>query len=225
MRRFQDKAKELTAKKERERENSKKTLGALGGLTLSIKKAMSDEGKLFGSVTTKELEAEFNKKGVQVDRRQIVLGSQIRMAGQYQILVKLVGGMKAMVALDIESDDPKKAAAMKALKEALAQAEIDRKIQDKAAEVAALAAAPVASCDRGRRRRQKLPLRPKLLLKKRKLRKRSPLKKKPTDLATLPSRMSKPLSERMAAFFLFQIFNAHRKIYFLLATALPRKLS
>jgi large subunit ribosomal protein L9 len=117
LRRFQDKQKELTAKKERERENSKKTLTALQSVKLVIKKSMSDEGKLFGSVTTKDLEAEFAQKQIIIDRRQIVLGQQIKMAGEYKIMVKLVGGMKAMVPIEIESDDPKKAATMKALKE------------------------------------------------------------------------------------------------------------
>jgi large subunit ribosomal protein L9 len=108
LRRFEDKAKEITAKKERERENSKKTLSSLENVEIILKRRVSDDGKLFGSITTKELENEFSQRGVQIDRRQIVLGSPIKMKGDYSILVKLVGGMKANVPLKVISDAPPK---------------------------------------------------------------------------------------------------------------------
>lgn len=108
VKRFLDKTKEIEAKKTAERESSKKTLGILEGLKIKIVKKVSDEGKLFGSITTKDLEEEFSRLGAKVDRRQIVLGRQIKMVGEYQILVKLVGGMKANVPLTIEAEAKKK---------------------------------------------------------------------------------------------------------------------
>jgi len=111
VRKFEDKVKELTVKKETERENSKKTMGVLEKIEITIKKRVAEDGKLFGSVTTKELEAELAAKGATVDRRQIVIGQPIKMAGEYQILVKLVGGMKAHIPLKVVSDAPPKDAA------------------------------------------------------------------------------------------------------------------
>jgi large subunit ribosomal protein L9 len=108
IKRYADKVKELEAKKGLERDNSKKTLSVLENLTLTVKKKVSEEGKLFGSITTKELEEAFKNSGANVDRRQIVLGKQIKMVGDYTILVKLVGGMKATVPLVVVSDAPKK---------------------------------------------------------------------------------------------------------------------
>jgi len=108
IKRFEDMSKKLTVKKEAERENSKKTLGALENLSVSIKKKVSEEGKLFGAVTTKDIEHELAKMGVVVDRRQIVLGRQIKMAGEYSILIKLVGGLRANVPLKVISEAPPK---------------------------------------------------------------------------------------------------------------------
>jgi len=108
LRLFADKAKELAAKKEKERDNSKKTLAALEKVEIVLKRKVSEEGKLFGSITTKELEAEFLKLGAKVDRRQIVMGRQIKMMGDYTILVKLVGGLKTQVPLKILSETPLK---------------------------------------------------------------------------------------------------------------------
>ena len=108
VRKFADKAKELAARKEKERDNSKKILAALENVEITLKKRVSEDGKLFGSVTTKELEAEFHTRGAQVDRRQIVIGQPIKMAGEYSILVKLVGGMKASIPLKVVSEAPPK---------------------------------------------------------------------------------------------------------------------
>lgn len=106
---FLDKAKELDAKKAKERDNSKKTVEALEKITLTLKKKVSEDGKLYGAVTTKELEELLLAQGAQVDRRQIVLGRQIKMMGEYSILVKLVGGLKTNVTLNVVSDAPVKA--------------------------------------------------------------------------------------------------------------------
>ena len=108
VRKFEDKVKELTVKKETERENSKKTMGVLEKIEITIKKRVAEDGKLFGSVTTKELEAELAAKGATVDRRQIVIGQPIKMAGEYSILVKLVGGMKTHITLKVVSEAPPK---------------------------------------------------------------------------------------------------------------------
>jgi large subunit ribosomal protein L9 len=106
---FQDKAKELEAKKLKERDNAKRIVESLEKVSITLKRKVSDDGKLFGSVTTKELESEFARLGTPVDRRQIVLGAQIKMAGDYSILIKLVGGLRAHVPLKILSDAPPKA--------------------------------------------------------------------------------------------------------------------
>ena len=60
VKRFQDKAKELTQKKTSERENSKKVAETLASIQLTLKKKVSEDGKLFGSVTTKDIEAELH---------------------------------------------------------------------------------------------------------------------------------------------------------------------
>jgi large subunit ribosomal protein L9 len=108
VRRYEDKAKELATKKEKERENSKKTLASLEKLSVTIKKKMAEDGKLYGAVTTKEIEEQLQSKGAFVDRRQIVLGRQIKMSGDYPILIKLVGGLKTTIQLSVVSDAPLK---------------------------------------------------------------------------------------------------------------------
>ncbi|MEZ4814010.1 MAG: 50S ribosomal protein L9 [Bdellovibrionota bacterium] len=105
---FQDKQKEIEAKKTAVREESEKLMNALNGIDVKIVKKVGDDGKLFGSVSSKEIEEALAAASHKVDRRMIVMGQQIKMVGDYPIMIKLVGGMKAQVTLKIEAEASKK---------------------------------------------------------------------------------------------------------------------
>jgi len=107
---LQDQAKKLDAQKATDRASAQGVLKQLEGVNLKIQKKVSEDGRLYGSVTTKEVEAAFAGKKITVDRRQIVLGQAIKMTGDYSIMVKLFGGLKAMVPLRVESDGTTKLA-------------------------------------------------------------------------------------------------------------------
>jgi large subunit ribosomal protein L9 len=106
---FQDRVRKLQEKKELDRKAAKELLGQLETISLTLRKRISEDGRLYGSVTTKEIEELFAGKGAKVDRRQVVLGQQIKMAGDYNIMVKLVGGLKATVPLKVEGEVVKEA--------------------------------------------------------------------------------------------------------------------
>lgn len=110
MRMVTDQAKAFETKKLQERDNSKQLLEKLNSLSggVTISKKVSDDGRLYGSVTAKDIEEALGKAGALVDRRMIVLGQQIKMAGEYKVLVRLVGGLKTQIPLNIVSDAPKK---------------------------------------------------------------------------------------------------------------------
>ena len=103
---FEDKAKEITKKREGERDKALKTKDVLAGLSLYLKVQTSEEGKLYGSISTRELQEELAKKGADLDKRQIVIKKPIKMVGDYTILVRLVGGIKVDIPLKIDSTTP-----------------------------------------------------------------------------------------------------------------------
>jgi large subunit ribosomal protein L9 len=105
-----DRAKAIEAQRATERDGAKKLLSQLEGLSIKIVKKVSEDGRLYGAVTTKEIEAAFLAAGAQVDRRQVVMGQQIKSAGEFNILVKLVGGLKASVPLKVEGENAPKGA-------------------------------------------------------------------------------------------------------------------
>ena len=57
--------------------------------SLEIVKKVGDEEKIFGSVTTAEIEAAFKEKGLDVPKRKITILSDIKKVGVYEAEVKL----------------------------------------------------------------------------------------------------------------------------------------
>ncbi len=59
-------------------------------------------GKLFGSVTAKEVSDELKKQmGVDVDKKKIALGSDIKAFGAYSAEVKLYAGVSAQIFVTV----------------------------------------------------------------------------------------------------------------------------
>ena len=73
----------------------------LESLTLSISTQVGEEGKLFGSVTAREIADLIAAQGVEIDRRTIQLGEPIKDAGSHTIVVKLHRDVVAQVKLEV----------------------------------------------------------------------------------------------------------------------------
>ncbi len=73
----------------------------LEGLKLAISVQVGEEGKLFGSVTAREIADLIVAQGVEIDRRAIQLGDPIKEAGAHTISVKLHRDVVAQVRLEV----------------------------------------------------------------------------------------------------------------------------
>lgn len=83
-------------------EEAKKAANAskklIEGKSLSIKAKAGQGGRLFGSVTAKEISAELKKQfGLNVDKRKISLDTDIKAFGTYNAEIKLYTGIVAML--------------------------------------------------------------------------------------------------------------------------------
>jgi large subunit ribosomal protein L9 len=76
----------------------------LKNTTITIARKVGETNKLFGSVTTQDIEAALAEKGVKVDRRKIVLGQPIKELGEYDVTIKLVG-VSAAIKLKVVADE------------------------------------------------------------------------------------------------------------------------
>ena len=58
-------------------------------LSCTISKPVGESGKLFGSVTSKEIEQHLNESGFQIERKNIELEEPIRNLGVYTIPIRI----------------------------------------------------------------------------------------------------------------------------------------
>jgi large subunit ribosomal protein L9 len=79
-------------------ERAEETSALLSKTVLTIQHRAGEDGKLYGSVTTKEIaEAISEARGLRIDRKKIRLEDPIREVGTYMIEVELSGGSTARI--------------------------------------------------------------------------------------------------------------------------------
>lgn len=89
--------------KEMERQAALALAKKIENKNVNLKIACGENGKIFGSVTSKEIAENLSKLiGENIDKKKIVLDSPIKMVGNYKILVKLYPEVSAKFNLIIE---------------------------------------------------------------------------------------------------------------------------
>ncbi len=69
---------------------------ALDGKSIKVFSKAGQNGKLFGSVTAKEIAAEIQKQhGCQVDKKKVEIPTDIKTFGTYEFTIKLMSGITA----------------------------------------------------------------------------------------------------------------------------------
>lgn len=80
-----------------------KAKAELEGAKFVIKAKAGESGKLFGSITAKEISAEIKRqKHFDVDKRKIVLKGDIKTLGEYEAEIKLYTAISANVTIAVE---------------------------------------------------------------------------------------------------------------------------
>ena len=78
-------------------------------LTLTLRKKMHDDGKLYGSVNSTEVAELLAKEGVAVGKSQIEFEKSIKEKGSFPVIVKLTAKLHAKCMLKVIGDDQKSA--------------------------------------------------------------------------------------------------------------------
>ena len=73
------------------------------GKTVSIKAKGGANGRLFGSITGKDISAQLKKQfNCDVDKRKLVINGDIKTFGGYQVEAKLYNGVSAKFTVMVE---------------------------------------------------------------------------------------------------------------------------
>jgi large subunit ribosomal protein L9 len=115
----------------------------VAGMQIVLKAKAGAGGKLFGSVTSRDLQAAYAEQGIALDRKAFILHSLIKHTGNFTATVRLHTDVKVDVAFKVESLDltPEERAAIAAAEAEAAAAKAANKAMEGAkAEVEAAAA-------------------------------------------------------------------------------------
>jgi large subunit ribosomal protein L9 len=87
------------AKQELEAANA--AAAQIAGASVSIARAVGEEGKMYGSVTTKDIEDAFLAAGVKLDRKKIVLTDAIKSLGSFEVPIKLHASVNGTLKVNV----------------------------------------------------------------------------------------------------------------------------
>ena len=89
-------------KKEQEKENALKIQDKLSKIMLKIKVKAGGNGKIFGSITSKEIATEIkNQYNIDIDKKKILLKESIKELGTFNIQIRLHEGIIGELKINI----------------------------------------------------------------------------------------------------------------------------
>ena len=92
---------QLTHKAEKLSKEAADVKARIEAVECSFTHKASDEGKLFGSVTSMEIAEGLASKGIEIDRRKILLDQPIKVLGVHEVEVKLNAGVNATIKINV----------------------------------------------------------------------------------------------------------------------------
>lgn len=99
---FELKQKAEAKRKKEEFEQAQATAKELENKTVTVKVKTGENGKLFGSVTNKEVAEEIVKQtGLNIDKKKVSIGDPIKMVGERTAVIKLHPKVSAEITIKI----------------------------------------------------------------------------------------------------------------------------
>jgi len=79
----------IQARMDRQKKDAREMAGSLDSVSCTITRKTGEDEKLYGSVTSRDIEEALREEGVSIDRKRIVLEEPIKKLGVYTVPVKL----------------------------------------------------------------------------------------------------------------------------------------
>ncbi len=95
----------LAQKREKHRQEMLSYAEKLSTVTLSMKRKVSEENKLYGSVSTADIAKALKDQGYEILRKDIILDQPIKQLGEFSISLRLSQQVSAAMRLVIEKEE------------------------------------------------------------------------------------------------------------------------
>ena len=95
----------IMEKRIKAKESAEEARERISGITVLIRQKSGEEGKLYGSVTTRDIAQGLEKEGVEIDRKKIVINESIRALGEFEVGIKLHPEVVAPLKVIVEQEE------------------------------------------------------------------------------------------------------------------------
>lgn len=89
-------------KRRREREEAEIAAQRVSSTTLTMGVKVGEGGKLYGSITAKDVADALGRRGINIDRHKIDLPEPLKALGTYKVAVKVFAGLTPEVTVVVE---------------------------------------------------------------------------------------------------------------------------
>jgi large subunit ribosomal protein L9 len=89
-------------KRKREREEADIAATRIASTTLTMGVKVGEGGKLFGSITAKDISDALGRRGIDIDRHKIDLEEPLKSLGTYKVAIKVFSGLTPEVTVVVE---------------------------------------------------------------------------------------------------------------------------
>jgi len=96
---------QLARKLEKVTKDAEAVKARIEKVTCNFTQRAGEEGKLFGSVTSMDLEAKLQEAGIEIPRKKIQLGEPIKTLGEHTVAVKLDAGVVADLKVVVAAEE------------------------------------------------------------------------------------------------------------------------
>jgi large subunit ribosomal protein L9 len=103
---FEHEKKNIMQKMEKEHKNAQDVAAKLASVTITFARKVGDQGKIFGSVTTKDIEAALKEKGYDINRKMIVHhhDEHIKSLGEFKVKIKLTHEVESEIKIIVTGE-------------------------------------------------------------------------------------------------------------------------
>ncbi len=92
----------LNFKKEQELLSAKELANKISKTSIKMFVKCGENGKIFGSITSKEIADTFAKQNIEIDKRKIILKEPIKNTGTYKLEIKLHPEVTVQFILEVD---------------------------------------------------------------------------------------------------------------------------
>jgi large subunit ribosomal protein L9 len=89
-------------KRKRERDEAEIAATRIASTTLTMGVKVGEGGKLYGSITAKDIADALGRRGINIDRHKIELEEPLKTLGTYKVAIKVFTGMTPEVTVVVE---------------------------------------------------------------------------------------------------------------------------